>query len=505
MHPAEMIFFWARAKPEHLAVIEPQMSVSYAALAQAIEAVTARITQFNLADGETVAVAIDHPAKLIAVCVALMRCGIPVAPAGPEALRHLAANNIHRLIFSGDGPILVNGRNIRFDDSWLAASPQSTPRPAQMHAPAYADMIFFTSGTTGTPKKMNVPAAALMDRVDLLPMTGQGDFGRHLVVPGLASQFGFMRTLILLYAGRTVCYAPDARTRLRLISTHGIEVVVASPQQALGLVEEVEKGAQYRFISLKEIRIGGGFLSRDLARRVQSCLCRNVGAEYGATEAGLIAFANYDRIADVPNAVGFLLPGIDLEIVDETNAVVPVGEEGLVRCRTNYFASLFAANNPASAQDAADTWWYPGDLGRLTEDGMLCIGGRANDVINSGGVKVLASRLDAVVCRHPGVKDAGTCAVRDRSGIDVVWIGVVSDGDVDRSAIKTFLAESGEFPIEPKEILVIDCVPRNDLGKIQRHKLKEMLLGLKSRTLSGVSGGDDLVAPDASSIGPISH
>jgi len=59
---------------------------------------------------------------------------------------------------------------------------------------------------------------------------------------------------------------------------------------------------------------------------------------------------------------------------------------------------------------------------------------------------------------------------------------------LDRDAILTFLAESGEFLIEPKEILSIDSVPRNDLGKIQRHKLKELLLGLKNRLLAGVTG-----------------
>jgi acyl-coenzyme A synthetase/AMP-(fatty) acid ligase len=307
-----------------------------------------------------------------------------------------------------------------------------------------------------------------------------------------------------LYARKTACFAPDPKTYLRFISTHGIEAIAASPQQVLGLLEELEKGARYPLGSLKEIRVAGGLLSGELARRVQSRLCRNLTIEYGATETSLMALANYDMIADTPNAVGYVLPAVTLEIVDEANAVVSVGDEGLVRCRTNYFANVFAANNPDRAQEAADTWWYSGDLGRLTPEGMLCIGGRADDVINSGGVKALATVLDAVLCRCPGVKDAGTCAVRDRSGIDVVWTGVVAEEGVDQAAIKTFLAESGEFPIEPKEILLIDKVPRNDLGKIQRHKLKEVLLGLKNRALSGVVGGDGSAPPDRSAAALVS-
>jgi acyl-coenzyme A synthetase/AMP-(fatty) acid ligase len=105
------------------------------------------------------------------------------------------------------------------------------------------------------------------------------------------------------------------------------------------------------------------------------------------------------------------------------------------------------------------------------------------------------------VCRYPGVKEAATCAVRDRSGIDVVWIGIVAEGELDQAAIMTFLAESGEFPIEPREILSIDEVPRNDLGKIQRHKLKELLLGLKNRLLADVPGDPESIGTNSPSAG----
>ena len=106
---------------------------------------------------------------------------------------------------------------------------------------------------------------------------------------------------------------------------------------------------------MKLVEDGGGLLSIDFVWRVQSRLCRNVIIEYSATEASLIAFGNCDMIAENPNAVGFVLPDVDLEIVDENNVAMPPGVEGLVRCRTSYFANIFAANNPDRAQDAAGT------------------------------------------------------------------------------------------------------------------------------------------------------
>ncbi len=100
-----------------------------------------------------------------------------------------------------------------------------------------------------------------------------------------------------------------------------------------------------------------------------------------------MASASYNMISHEPSAVGYALPNMQVEIVDETGAAVRAGQEGLVRGRSSYIAKIFAANHPEKATAANDAWWYSGDLGRLTEDGLLCIAGRADDLINMGGEK----------------------------------------------------------------------------------------------------------------------
>ena len=112
-------------------------------------------------------------------------------------------------------------------------------------------------------------------------------------------------------------------------------------------------------------------------RRVQSRLCRNVTLEYGSPEAGLIASANYDVVAGVPNAVGFVMPGVTVEIIDEAGIQVPTGTTGIVRARSAYSAKVLAAGNPDNVSGGDQAWWYPGDRGHLTANGILCIEGRA--------------------------------------------------------------------------------------------------------------------------------
>ena len=78
MHPTDAVLHWAKHRPRHLAVMLPYMAITYQALAEAIEAVSERIGRFGFDKGEPVAVAVDDPGKLLAVCLALLHKGILV-------------------------------------------------------------------------------------------------------------------------------------------------------------------------------------------------------------------------------------------------------------------------------------------------------------------------------------------------------------------------------------------------------------------------------------------
>jgi acyl-coenzyme A synthetase/AMP-(fatty) acid ligase len=200
---------------------------------------------------------------------------------------------------------------------------------------------------------------------------------------------------------------------------------------------------------------------------------------YGSTEAGVIAFAACDVIADTPNAVGHVPPWVELEIVDEKGAVLPPGEEGFIRCRTPVYVKNFAANNPDTRVDARNAWWYPGDLGRCTKDGTLCVSGRSGDVINRGGSKVSAAVLEDVVLSYPAVKDAGICGIMGDSGITELWIAVVPKTMIDTAMLKQDLEADDAFNSGIDGIVIVDGIPRNELGKIKRHELRETLVGMK--------------------------
>jgi len=479
MHPVAMIFFWAELAPARPAVVQPDMVITYRALADAIASVSRRVEELGLAREEPVAVCIESPAKLLSVSLALLHRGFLVAPIGRGNLLYLLSAGVKNVIYDTEGLVLSGGRNIRFEDSWLRAASDSAAKAAafERNRATEGSLIFFTSGTTGRPKKTIHTRATQLHRLHVSGLTGEADFSTVLFMPGLGGSYGFNRGCAVLYKGCTMCVGALAETAAAFTATFNVELLIASPAQAAALAEFVEKKPGYDFACLKEIRIAGSAVSQDLIHRIQSAVCRNVVIEYASTEAGVIALAPYDAIRDVPGAAGILAPWAELEIVDKAGNVLPRGEEGIIRCRTAAFTASFAANNPNSGADPDQAWWYPGDIGRLNERQIVVVTGRTDDLINRGGVKASAVALDEIISSLADIRDAGVCSVPGDKGLEELWVAVVAERPIDLAALKRSIEASLPMPLD--RLFQIEEIPRTDLGKIRRHELRERLLPLK--------------------------
>jgi acyl-coenzyme A synthetase/AMP-(fatty) acid ligase len=484
MNVVDMIFHWAREQPDRPAIIQPDMIMTYKEFAKAINSVAKRISNYKLDQTQPVAVSIHHAIKRLVACFALMRCGMAVAPIHESMLPIVREHGITNLIHMREAETLVGGNNIQFDDSWLLAGASSSPVHIS-HGNLAGDssaMIFFSSGTTGRPKKIVHTNEALLERLKLANVTGDASFPRALIVAGLDGSFGFFSAWTIFFAGGTACFAPFGAPMLLMLSTYKIEYIVASPRQALTLLEVVEKSGGYQLGSLKTIRIGGSLVSRQFIQQVRANLCPNVLITYGTTEAGTVALASYDTIVNTPGAVGFVLPFAELEIVDESGIVVPAGVEGRIRCRTPIFLKNFTANNPGVTGPDRNVWFYPGDYGHLTADGKLCVSGRADDVINRGGHKFSAIDLEETLRSCRGIDDAAVCNVWGASGIEEIWAGIVPRPDLNVDDFIHSLEKDptlrARFDSNIDQVFVVDLIPRTQAGKIQRNELRNVLLRL---------------------------
>src|SRR5262249_15591353 len=121
------------------------------------------------------------------------------------------------------------------------------------------------------------------------------------------------------------------------------------------------------------------------------------------------------------------------------------------------------------------SWFYPGDIGSITEAGLLCIAGRNNDVVNRGGTKLAITDIEEFLMTCFGVQDAGVCTFAGRSGFSEIWAALVLGPQADVAALRHAIESNSHYKNNIDKIFVVETIPRGTLGKIQRDELKKML------------------------------
>jgi acyl-CoA synthetase (AMP-forming)/AMP-acid ligase II len=340
-----------------------------------------------------------------------------------------------------------------------------------------ARRLNLTSGTTGKPKFIAWDAEMIERRIDQIADASLIN-GETRLYPllHLRTTAGFRYPLAVWRAGGCVLLPQSRkaldRDREALASSN---LVICSPPQLkerLTALKGEWPGRAERTILLLGGRLPAAMREAALQRAAARLLI-----SYGATETGSIAVGEHDIVERHPGAVGFLRPGVEVEIVGANGEAVPSGEPGLVRIRSELMISTYEQDTAGTGGGHfRDGWFYPGDVGRLYEDGLLAIEGRAGDTLNLGGWKVSANDLESRVAELPGVKDVCAVTMQLDAG-DILTFGIVCDDDVDlpalRERIHAMLSKSRRF-----QLIRMPSIPRNAMGKIPRGLIASQLAAL---------------------------
>lgn len=201
---------------------------------------------------------------------------------------------------------------------------------------------------------------------------------------------------------------------------------------------------------------------------------------YGMTETGMNTSNPYDG-ARVPGTVGPPLPGVEVRVANpESGRVLPDGEVGLLEVRgPNVFRGYWRQPEKTAAEFRADGFFITGDLGLIDEAGYVCIVGRGKDLIISGGLNVYPKEVETAIDALPGVVESAVVAAPHPDfGEAVVAFVVGEDGGPDEGAILAELGEALAKFKQPKRVFMIDALPRNAMGKVQKAELRERVKAL---------------------------
>lgn len=502
-----------RRRADKEALIDGDLRLTYAELDDEVHAMAAGLSGCGIERGDVVAVLGDNSWRYVVEMLALSRLGaaflplnwrlhveelsyivdhsgavglIADAPYHDKALAIASrCSHLHTLISNADAPapgwdtydaLAGAGRGRHVDDADMG--------------PDDLQRILYTSGTTSRPKGVMITHGNViwnqlgqileleLSAADRILASAPFFHVSGLDVPGLTT----------LYIGATMVLTPTYRGAeiVELIEREQITGMVLAAQivhdiRALGTPPS-------RLASVRWIISGG--MPPATMQQVQAewAHVRMVDC-YGMTE--LTNGATYMDAAHARSKVGSQgapFPHVDLRIVDDEGRSLPSGTVGEIVVRGPKVTPGYWRDPEATAATRRDGWFHTGDLASIDDDGYLWFADRKKDMIKSGGENVASLEIEEVLARHPQVLEVAVVGVPDDrwdevpKGFAVVAPGSSVTGDELREHCAASL---GKFKV-PREIDIVDELPRNDSGKVLKRVLRDREWGRETSTEDAV-------------------
>jgi acyl-CoA synthetase (AMP-forming)/AMP-acid ligase II len=336
--------------------------------------------------------------------------------------------------------------------------------------------IFLTSGTTGDEKAIAVTHRNMIERIarQYLHFGSVASFSSRIFVDlGLTTSLGFQLLVATLWRGGALFLTGESQATVSALPIYGVQSMIASPGGLSDFLDAVERRPQYE-CRFDAIWTGGSSVPAALSERARIRLSANLTIAYGSTEATMVASTPAQFAAGIPGAVGYVFPGIMVQIVDEFGSPVPQGKEGIVRIKSKFGATEYFGDPVETARVFHDGWFHPGDLGYLTRDGMLAISGRAHAVLNVGGEKISPERIEEILLSHPNVMQAAVLPITGSLGMEQVCALVVPRSYLNVEALREHFTGKIARQLIPFRFIAVAEIPKNEAGKIDRRKLPEL-------------------------------
>lgn len=501
--------------PQRIALLFAGQQITYAQLAAVAVSWAERLRSLGLQRGERVALFLENSPLFLAAYLGTQLAGGIVVLINTQyrqmELRHILSDSAARCCITDaarhselqrvlpDLPDLAHVLELDTESSAAFAANSSLDIPAlnaQLPAPNDIALIGYTSGTTGRAKGAMLSHGNLVansiavttawrwtadDRLLLtLPLfhihgLGVGIHGTLLTGASvdLRPRFDATEVLETLLQGEVTLFfgVPTMYTRL---------IAVARERFAAS-----ETGAQVAPFAAAATRVrlfvsGSAPLSTQTFAEFAELFGQPILERYGMTETVMNLTNPYDGERR-PGTVGMPFPGQEARIVDvQSRQPLPDGELGEIQVRgPHVFQGYWQRPDATAAAFDAEGWFNTGDLGWRSADGYFTIAGRAHDLIISGGYNVYPREIEEVLLRHPAVAEVAVLGMPHPDlGEQVVAAVVCATPPADVGLADELIAlcrdQLASYK-KPRQIFFVAALPRNAMGKVQKHLLRDQL------------------------------
>ena len=336
-------------------------------------------------------------------------------------------------------------------------------------------VLIYTSGTTGAPKGAMLSHGNLAANASVLYESWgwSGDDVLLHCLPIFHVHGLFVATHLAMLGGSTLIFLPgfNAPTVLDLLPKAtvfmGVPTYYTRLLQVAGLDQNACAGMRL-FVS------GSAPLLEETFHAFQQRTGHTILERYGMSETGMLV-SNPLKGERLAGTVGYALDGVQTRICDEQGQEVTRGDIGVLQVKGPNVFSGYWGKPELNASEFQDGYFITGDLVSQQPDGRLAIVGRNKDMIISGGLNVYPKEIETILDTQPGVQESAVFGIPHPDFGEGVVAAVVpaSGSTVDTDTLLATAREHLAGYKLPKSIVLVDTLPRNTMGKVQKNRLRE--------------------------------
>ncbi len=500
----------AQMYPTKTAVILESFKMSYSDLSTAAKKVANILKDRGIKKGDKVALMMPNTPHFPIIYYGILNAGATVVPINcllkSNEIQYQLEDSDAEVLFTWKGFLEESGKAFLQTETChhlIVVSPLTDTEPPSvgeafmpllLAAPSEFDtvqtmpedtaVILYTSGTTGTPKgaeltHFNIFFNAFYAKdhiVKVLP----DDVG--LVVLPLFHSFGMTCVMnVGILSGATLTMLPifDTKKAMEVIQRDRVTFLAAVPTMFFWMLN-AEEADPSSLASLRMAVSGGAALPVEVLGKFEEKFGVRILEGYGLTETSPVASFNMPDKPSKAGSIGTPIWGCEMKIMREDGTFAEVGEVGEIVLRGHNLMKGYYKRPTATEGVIIDGWFHTGDLAKMDEDGYFFIVDRKKDLIIRGGMNIYPREIEEVLYGHPDAVEVCVIGVPDTARGEEVkaYVSLRKAATATPEELREYCQERMARYKVPKEVEIMDSLPKGPTGKLLKRKLREMAMQL---------------------------
>jgi acyl-CoA synthetase (AMP-forming)/AMP-acid ligase II len=483
----------AISRADQAAIVDDDGTFTYAEIERRTNALANELARIGLGEHDRLAILCRNELAFVESIVAAAKLGADALPLNTS----FAAEELKKVVAREKPPLLIHDAEFDSIVSSARLGPSITRVVASGEEQSGTDTldaliergqdeppkgpaeegrtVILTSGTTGTPKGARLARPdGLEPLAQLLKVVPIHAGSAYLIPAPLFHAHGYGQLVLGASLGCTVVLPRrfDPERTLALIERHRVESLAAVPlmlKRIMDLPPATRRG--YDTSSLNAVVCSGSSLDPGLARSFMDEFGPVIYNLYGSTEMAWATIASPQDLLQAPGTVGRPPPHTRVTILGDDGKPLPPGQTGRIFVGHEMLFEGYTDGRPG--RERIDGMLTAGDLGHIDTDGRLFVDTREDDMIISGGENLYPSEIEDALRAHPQVADVAVVGAKDPDFGErpVAFVVPTPGSGLEAAEIDRFAREKlARFKV-PRDVVIIDELPRNALGKVLRREL----------------------------------